>query len=603
MFQTPPPASGSRTLATNALRKAGLMDRDERMRDASDKPGGRKGSSKFRSHQPRLATALGKQQPASLGRKTTLATRIAGPSSEPLSIRGAARPTAAGRVRRNAISINGGKALPGVRPPIGNQLEVWRQFVQKRWDPESRFLNLERMSEDDIVKRSHVIPPGMAGSTGKEAAVIFKLAAQLKPPVRTVSLANNGLHSTHPIASIAHYLPNLANLSLENNNLRVWKDIDSLSQLTDKKDKLGKLRELILLGNPIRDLEYQNNRSDSYKNNIMRRFPTLDMLDKEPVTKISFDAPEASQATEPPIGPRPAAKVFPAEMRPSFVFGFDPAITTAFLGRFFQLFDTQRAALIDAYHESATFSFQANTSIPVRARIQGFQHSLPNQRNLEWSKWLGAGSRNLSRVAGAVDKMLKSMHVGREDAVKTMMSLPSTKHDIVGSPEKFLIDAWPITQGEKTTLFVSIHGQFTEEPAGGIRSFDRSFVLAPAMEGSRAKAGGWDVEVLSDQLVIRAYSSHEAWTPGPLLVQAPLPAAAPGPPASVNIVQQMPPDMQALLATIPEPQRSQVVEVCQRTRLNVQFAVDCLQGNSWVVDAAIANFEQVKTTLGRDAFL
>lgn len=36
---------------------------------------------------------------------------------------------------------------------------------------------------------------------------------------------------------------------------------------------------------------------------------------------------------------------------------------------------------------------------------------------------------------------------------------------------------------------------------------------------------GWDVEILSDQLVIRGYSSHEAWSPGPLLVQAPVQAA------------------------------------------------------------------------------
>ena len=82
------------------------------------------------------------------------------------------------------------------------------------------------------------------------------------------------------------------------------------------------------------------------------------------------------------------------------------------------------------------------------------------------------------------------------------------------------------------------------EPVGGVRSFDRSFVLVPAPEGSRwvrlfgnwrtlitvirqirAKADGWDVEILSDQLVIRGYSSHEAWSPGPLLVQAPVQAA------------------------------------------------------------------------------
>jgi nuclear RNA export factor len=138
------------------------------------------------------------------------------------------------------------------------------------------------MSEDEVITRAGLVPPGVPGGTGKEASVIFKLASQLKPPVRsshthlvyiffsfiqvrTISLANNNLQSTHVITTIAHYLPNLANLSLENNNLRMWKDLDSISQLSDKKDKLLKLRELILIGNPIREVEYQNNRVDSYR--------------------------------------------------------------------------------------------------------------------------------------------------------------------------------------------------------------------------------------------------------------------------------------------------------------------------------------------------
>jgi nuclear RNA export factor len=32
---------------------------------------------------------------------------------------------------------------------------------------------------------------------------------------------------------------------------------------------------------------------------------------------------------------------------------------------------------------------------------------------------------------------------------------------------------------------------------------------------------GWDVVILSDQWNIRAYSSPEAWRPGPMRVQAP----------------------------------------------------------------------------------
>jgi nuclear RNA export factor len=71
----------------------------------------------------------------------------------------------------------------------------------------------------------------------------------------------------------------------------------------------------------------------------------------------------------------------------------------------------------------------------------------------------------------------------------------------------------------------------------GLRSFDRSFILLPAPEGSRlvlsyyeayvclmsdfrAKLAGWDVTILSDQLTIRGYSNPNVWKIGPMLVQA-----------------------------------------------------------------------------------
>lgn len=135
--------------------------------------------------------------------------------------------------------------------------------------------------------------------------------------------------------------------------------------------------------------------------------------------------------------------------------------------RFFPLYDNQRSALIDAYHPQATFSFSANTSIPIRARIEGFHSSkeMPNQKKLEWAPWLtggNGGSRNLSRMGGNADKMERSLHIGPEEAVKAMVALPSTRHDVAGSPEKFCVDAWPVSHGDGTALFMAIHGQFTE---------------------------------------------------------------------------------------------------------------------------------------------
>lgn len=65
----------------------------------------------------------------------------------------------------------------------------------------------------------------------------------------------------------------------------------------------------------------------------MRRFPTLEILDKEPVTKISFDAPQAPHSAE-PSGSHPAATVFPAPMRPPLIAGVDGATVTSFFARY-----------------------------------------------------------------------------------------------------------------------------------------------------------------------------------------------------------------------------------------------------------------------------
>ncbi|KAI6120024.1 hypothetical protein EDD16DRAFT_1578909 [Pisolithus croceorrhizus] len=613
-FSSPTPAPGGRKLATSALKSAGLIDRDEHMRDvSSENPGGRKGISKIRSHRPRPMDIF-KDQPGH-SRATTLASRSQpGASLDGISIRGAAsaRNSTVGRLRRNVpgmASVSAAAAGGRVATVAVKAVDIWRDFVNRRWNPETRFLNLESMSDDPELGKHGLLPPGVPGSSIKESSVIFKLASQLKPLPQTISLANNNISSGQLLSTLAHYLPKLANLSLQNNDLKVWRDMDHIS---GRKGKLEHLRELILLGNPVRELEIKHGRGDKYKSEVTRRFPSLVMLDQEAIATIAFDAPVPSCTTV--TEERPTATTFPFEMKPSFITGVDNAVISSFLVRFFPLFDNQRAALLDAYHPSATFSYSVNTSIPSRARIQGLHSSreFPNQRKLDWAVWLG-DSRNLTRLgrSDGAQKAVNTLHVGSEAVVRAITALPKTKHDISGSPDKFCIDAWPIGQGDSMKLFISLHGQFNEEPSQGIRSFDRTFVLAPAPPSSRAKLNGWDVVILSDQWTIRAYSSHEAWRPGPMRVHAGegLPTAVQQPPqampqqsASTTVVPSQA-HFEEALSGFSEPQRRLIVEICQRTGLNVKYAVDCLQNNGWDLDRAVANFEQVKGVLSRDAYL
>lgn len=208
------------------------------------------------------------------------------------------------------------------------------------------------------------------------------------------------------------------------------------------------------------------------------------MLDQEPVTRISFKVPQASSSTHAGVE-RPPQTFFTREMAPSFITGIDSSVVNEFLTRyifrclspdsrsnpswqrFLPLFDGQRLALLDVYHPSATFSFSVNTSIPARARVEGYHTSkaMPFQRKLEWPAWIdggNGGSRNLLRLGAGRGKAAKTLHVGNQEAVKAMVDLPATQHDISSSPDKFCVDAWPVPHGEDMSLFVTLHGQFTE---------------------------------------------------------------------------------------------------------------------------------------------
>lgn len=80
-------------------------------------------------------------------RAPQLANRIA-PGSDPLAIRGASKHLTTGqRMRRNAMSgttADGGPRTSSRVAALGvKTLDVWRDFVNRRWNPEARFLNLE----------------------------------------------------------------------------------------------------------------------------------------------------------------------------------------------------------------------------------------------------------------------------------------------------------------------------------------------------------------------------------------------------------------------------------------------------------------------------
>lgn len=113
--------------------------------------------------------------------------------------------------------------------------------------------------------KKHKIPSLESTEAPKQLGpVIFKLAAELTPPCKTISLANNNLSNTHNLASLNHYLPNLNALSLENNKLRAMRDLDGLSTKAVKAS-ISPITELVLRGNLLRETAVQEGRLESFR--------------------------------------------------------------------------------------------------------------------------------------------------------------------------------------------------------------------------------------------------------------------------------------------------------------------------------------------------
>ena len=76
--------------------------------------------------------------------KLAARTHSAGVPLEGISIRGASSArNPVGRIRRNAItatSVTGSERVPAVG---GKVIDVWKHFVNRRWNPDAQFLNLE----------------------------------------------------------------------------------------------------------------------------------------------------------------------------------------------------------------------------------------------------------------------------------------------------------------------------------------------------------------------------------------------------------------------------------------------------------------------------
>lgn len=125
---------------------------------------------------------------------------------------------------------------------------------------------------------------------------------------------------------------------MADNLITEFRSLDKLGQ------KFNALQELMLSGNPIQ----QNTDLQKYQFEVLKRFPTVQYLDQLPVQGTGPIGFTQQQAVAVPL---------PVPTRSNF-FDHESSSHAAqdLLSKFFPLFDTNRAALVDLYDAQAVFS-------------------------------------------------------------------------------------------------------------------------------------------------------------------------------------------------------------------------------------------------------
>ncbi|KAJ2017236.1 nuclear mRNA export, poly(A)+RNA binding protein [Coemansia sp. S610] len=442
-------------------------------------------------------------------------------------------------------------------------------LLQTRADMQGSSLDLSSLAQDNIIRSIGADPL----RDGKIFKAILVIAEQIYPGLVTISFADNGLRSLRSIVDLGAHFPGLRNLSLMNNMISDFRELDCLSS-AGSTAPLSQLAELILLGNPAREAELaQPGGGVSYVDKVHQRFPTVSMLDMNPVTPRAQPGLPAEVHSD-----GDAIKQLPFSTEQSFVEnqGIGDMANT-FLAGFFGLYDGNRSGLANIYDQEAQFSLMVDTSPPTNAFAQPKAQS---QKHVDLSVYIRI-SRNLARVKSHI-KRSSALTVGRDAIIQTISQLPATQHPVQDA-QRFSFDAWqanvPGAQSVPLTVAILvIHGEFTELPSQNTISFDRVFALAPAQPGSAAASVGSPCVIVNDQLTLRRYNGFHSW----LAMPADPPAAASG---------GLSPEQQEMARALQE-----------QTGLNAEWTLKCLENYGWNYQLALSEFPQIRGTLPREAF-
>jgi nuclear RNA export factor len=457
--------------------------------------------------------------------------------------------------------------------PSNPSVDAWIKVMLPRYNPNAKLLDLSKLESEPLVIQHNLL--GGRSFNKQICTVLIRIVSQQFPDIMSISFDNNYIEKLSDFGAMHKYLPNIQNLSFRNNRLMNIRDLEGLCTIGE----LPQLTELLLFDNPVRDLSIRKDGDDStFRSNVSSMYPQLKQLDGGPCTpsiQFNLSVPGAANSKE-----------FTPEILPSF-YGSDMAMNTAaaFLSKFFVCLDSNRNSLYNVYDPSAFFSIDMST----------FLFKPPKYPTGSKVKWGDYKSFNRNHTQPDISSSpSQRIAYGAQQILELLSKLPTTTHK-VNDPSKVLVDSWmlpdlyPLGAGPGTRsgdyLYVVVHGEFTDSASGNLsRSFDRTFILKPALEGSPAMMDGWQVVIMSDSLTLRSYSNPKNFQPTPR-ESTPQPSTISSPQVAPSMPQSTP------------EQQNMLNVLHQKTGLNYQWTLNCLSSNNWNLEQAYQNFLQLQVTI------
>ncbi|XP_057312719.1 nuclear RNA export factor 1-like [Hydractinia symbiolongicarpus] len=412
------------------------------------------------------------------------------------------------------------------------KLEVYKDCLAKRFDPEAVKLDLSNLFFDKVLRAGEV-----ETKIWKPVVIntILEIIHQLCSTLKILDLSNNQIQRLSILENLSEKCPALEEINLSKNAIRFTGE---LAKLKSHKNII----KLWFSENPASE-QYKNDVGE-YQEEVRNHLPNLKELDGTvlpPSLKLAFDLDETAASLPKSLGN------YPPNSEAS-------SLVVVFLKNFFQIYDAadvnDRQQLLPAYHNDAVFSLCCNTGVPTSENnANSLKDYLKHNHDIE----------NMNDRTNR-EQLVKHKKL---TVVALLTELPQTKHNF----NSFTLDI-PFVTAE--CLMFVVKGTFLDGNGQVLRGFTRTFVAVPEKNSQ--------LLLINDQLHVRAATEKQ------MKVQSV---------GNVPVVAQTTSTVQNSSYTT--EQEELVKKFSMESKMNLKWSLDALISNGWDFKQAAVKFGELKS--------